>query len=545
MTEPVVPPAALPRNMSLRAFDPHRQDFDCKYEADAVPPIDPEAEAWLQEGLRLTSRDLWPDQRNYPKAVELWQKAADRHHWKAMMNLAGVLIEGDGTEPYVVPQDTERAIRIVEEAMKLGIPAAFDAMGTYHQRGIGVNGDTSRAYAFWELAAYKGSPSAQAFLGRALLAGYDNPKEGIWSNEAVGMKMLECAFSQGNGKAAYELGLEYRAVREDYAKAVFYFHKGVKFGSERCASALSVMFAGAYMEKGGPSADPAREDRYKAFADALYQNPDLRFPNLDKVLPLPPAKLPQWDMSDPRTLIDAAKPLIPAPTVKPTPGSQRTGRAHIPQGHVLPGKPPMSPLERFSQADRSHAPAPPVSEGGVVPYAGYWLPQLSQSVREFQIAWNSRQVPQRYEAGEAFETPDRRSLGEYARFIAVLWHYMGEPVKLPDAAPHVLVARGVVRTTRRPPPPWLLCRGGRPCPRTGIWDAALDKGHALARVFDTDARQAYVEQGQPFPDPREIHLAIQPDELLWMWVDNANQPGPAGTRITLTDLHDEQGRPLA
>ena len=45
----------LPRNMHLKAFDPHRKDFVCKHEADAVPPIDPQAEQWLWEGLAATS----------------------------------------------------------------------------------------------------------------------------------------------------------------------------------------------------------------------------------------------------------------------------------------------------------------------------------------------------------------------------------------------------------------------------------------------------------------------------------------------------------
>ncbi|MGJ7508620.1 DUF6396 domain-containing protein [Variovorax sp. GT1P44] len=315
---PVIPP--LPRNMALKAFEPHRQDFVCKHEADAVPAIDAQAEAWFQEGLHATSRDLWPNQRDYPKAVELWQKAAERKHWKAMMNLAGVLIEGDGTEPYVVPRDTERAIRIVEEAMKLGIPAAFDAMGTYHQQGLGVGGDTSRAYAFWELAADMGSPSAQAFLGYDLSAAYDNPKELFWDNRVVGLKMLECSFAQGSGNGANKLARVYRRDKtpEGWARTIRVLHEGVKFGCEKCASSLAVLFGGAEMTKGGPSPDPGREDRYMAFVDALYQNPDLRFPNLDKVLPLPPAKFSQWDMSKPRTLIDAARQVVPAPAVKPT-----------------------------------------------------------------------------------------------------------------------------------------------------------------------------------------------------------------------------------
>jgi hypothetical protein len=41
----------LPRNMDLKAFEPHRKDFVCKHEADVVPPIDAEAERWHQEAM--------------------------------------------------------------------------------------------------------------------------------------------------------------------------------------------------------------------------------------------------------------------------------------------------------------------------------------------------------------------------------------------------------------------------------------------------------------------------------------------------------------
>ena len=132
----------LPRNQSLKAFDPHRADFVCKHEADAVPPIDPEAEQWFQQGLALTSMTLWPDQRDYKKAAQLWQQAADRKHWKAMLNLASAYVQGEGVE-----RDTEHAVQIVEQAMQLGIPAAYDLMGTYHMNGTGVKQDASRAYA--------------------------------------------------------------------------------------------------------------------------------------------------------------------------------------------------------------------------------------------------------------------------------------------------------------------------------------------------------------------------------------------------------------
>jgi hypothetical protein len=298
---------SLPRNMTLKAFDPHRVDFTCKYEANANPPVTPEAEALFQEGMTATNYELWPDKRDYAKAAALWKRAAAMGHWKAAMNLAGLYEQGLG-----IDQDPEQAVLLIEGLMKLRVPAAFDKMGSYHQRGIGMEADTSRAYAFWQLAADMGSSAAQAYLGSKLDATYDNPSQGFWGNREVGLKILECGFAQGSGDAAYELGMTL-ANREGkspqyYARALHIYHEGVKFGSKDCANALSVNF-GLVKALTGNTIDNARSERYSEVGDALELNPDLRFPNLDEVLPLPPATLPFWD-GKPETLVDAAKAAI-------------------------------------------------------------------------------------------------------------------------------------------------------------------------------------------------------------------------------------------
>ncbi|HYP71205.1 MAG TPA: DUF6396 domain-containing protein, partial [Variovorax sp.] len=364
----------------------------------------------------------------------------------------------------------------------------------------------------------------------------------FWGNRQIALKMLECAFAQGHGQAAYELGATLNVGEKDYARSLAVLHEGVKFGSQESAGYLSSSFRlGSALA--GNAKDPSRADRYHTLANALYFNPDLRFPNLDKVLPLPPAALPKWD-GNKQTLIDAAKQIVPAPAVQPTPGSQRTGRAHIPQGYALPRNPVVPASEWQERFDRLTAQVRPQPDGGTAPFSGYWLAQLTQSVREFQIEWNQRQVPLRYAQGERFDTPERKSLGEYAKVIAVQWHYMGEPLKLADAAPPVEVARGIARMSRLPMP-LVICRGSNLCPRTGIWEPEVEDEHALANVFHDTNRQAYVEKGQPFPDPRDMYLDIEPHEVQWLWADNANGPAAVGKQVTLTDLHDEQGKPLA
>jgi len=502
----------LPRNMALKTFDPHRPSFECKHEASAVPPIDPEAEAWFQEGMRVTSRDLWPNQRDYPKAVELWAKAAERKHWKAMMNLAGVLSEGDGTAPYVVPPDTERAVKIVEEAMGLGIPAAFDTMGTFHQHALGVNGDISRAYAFWELAADKGSPRAQAFLGEKLNATYDNPQEGFWGNRKIGLQMLECSFAQGHGKGAFELGSYLRFSEKNYSRALVVLHEGVKMGSQESARSLGSIFGSGELMEGGPAADPAREERYRLLSDALYRNPELRFPNLDKVLPLPPARLPMWDGKR-ETLLNAAKAVepVPPPLPKPAPNpaSQRTGRAHIPEGFTLP--------------EQAQVEVPAQYETTAAPVGGYWIARLMRHADERHIAWDEAQVPMHYKKNELF---DRSRTGLRPEDGRIQFHYLGDPVAAKAQHDllneHPLVARGLARYGDVPEPP-MLCKGNATCPQTGVWSARVPDDHPMAALFNQWHRQAYVMKGQPFPDPKAQHLDITARAVTWQWWNQTNE----------------------
>ena len=529
MQDPHSTTPVAPRFTKLDAFDPHRKEFVCKHEADANPPPTAEAEALFQQGMAATSHGLWPEDRDYPKAAQLWTQAAQQGHWKAQFNLAGLYLQGMG-----VPQDADKALELTEDLMRKGVPAAWDNMGAYYMGGVGpLQQDATVAYAFWQKAADMGSMAAQAHLGEKLNAGYDDPPS-FWGNEAIGLKMLECAFSQGSGNAAYEIGLtQNRDAKqpEDYSRALAVFHEGVKFGHEKAANSLSVAFDSgrALVDR---RIDVARAERYSVLGDALWHNPDLRFPNLDKVLPLPPADLPYWN-GDKKTLIDAAKALVPAPVIKPTPGSERTGRAHIPDGHVLPANPAPPPIEMVGGGQ-----VIPQYESTLARFTGYWLPQLLEARDAHHLQWDRAQVPQRYARGEAFEQ-NREGLSPHDG--RVMWHYVGVPARRAAQASDPRVAQGVARTTRLPAPRQ-TCTGSATCPRTGVWFGHIKDDLPLAATFNRWDRQAYVRTGQPFPDPRELNLDIAASDVIWLWLDNANQPGESGmVEVTLSDLHDAQG----
>lgn len=515
------PMNSLPRNMNLKAFDPHRAAFTCKYEADANPPIKPEAEMLFQRGMVVTSYELWPAKRDHAKAAELWKQAAVMGHWRATMNLAGLYEQGLG-----VDQDTEQAVLLVEGLMKIGVPAAFDKMGTYHQRGIGLKGDASRAYAFWQLAADMGSSAAQAYLGYKLQGTYDNPGQGFWGNREVALKMLECGFGQGNGDAAYTLALTITgddpSLGEDNARALQIYHEGVKLGCKNCANALSVRFDRATPLTGN-IIDTARSERYSELGDALELNPDLRFPNLEKVLPLPPASLPFWDGKR-ATLIDAAKAVIVKQPTPATPGAGRTGRAHIPQGYVLSGN--LAPPPSENAFDNQGRPWSLKSKQHAY-FTGYWLPQIDVVRGGWQIDWNAAQVPQNFKRGELLPSLAEQIPPGYG---AVSWHYKGLPVQQ-SSSRNAYIAQGIARYVPAPEVP-RSCSGTVLCPQTGIWSARLKKEHEHRAVFHEQWRQAYLGQGQPFPVPTTLHAAgglmVAARDIRWHWCGEANVADASG-----------------
>jgi len=508
----------LPRYTKLPLFDPHRKTFTCVYQAQHVPPIDPQADLWYEQALALNDPNIWFEKRDWTKIQQLYVQAAERNHWKAMLNLASLILSS-----YPIPEhDPEVAIRWVERAMKLGVPDAWDRMGTYHQGGLIKGGDATSAYAFFQKAADMGSPEAMTFLGYKMAGTYDDPEGEFWGNLSVGTAMLECAFAQGDGDAAEKLGYIYARPNTPEAKlrSLRVQHEGVKLGSAECAKSLSVEFNGFDLTNGTNLVghiDKARAERYGKIGDALeFWQGRLKLPNLDKVLPLPPASLPKWDGNE-QTLIDAAKAVTPPP--KPQPQAALQGREHIPQGYGV------LPLAQSPYAVRGDQP---------VPESGYWLALYGPSATaKTQLAFARGKFPERYRAGERFEpspfnwlTPEQ-----------VQWHFVGDARQLPPQREDHLALKVQMSLLRqvslaKSPP---LCNGIDRCPQTGIWEAHIGDDHPLAALYNRGEQQAFVERNQPFPKPHDRFLDIAPEDVQWAYQGspNADTAVPGVQKIAL------------
>ena len=493
----------LPRNQSLLLFNPHVTDFICETEASKVPPIDAQAEDWFLAARALEDPEIFVGDRDYKKIVDLTRQAAERLHWKAMLNLASLYVEGRDPS-----HGNEEAVQLVEKAMLLGIPAAYDRMGTYYANGTGVAGDSTRAYAFWQKAAQMGNPQAMTFLADKLNVGPRSEGAGYWSNIPVATKMLECAFGQGYGPAAFDLHYLYVSPRaasgkingsrnaETKNRALKVLHEGVKFGCEDCANALAIEFGSPFdfSNMMAPYIDKARGERYRMLSNALGFNPNRRFPNLDKILPLPPADLPPWN-GQRKSLLDAAMGISPPPAIpKPSAAS-------------------LLQEPYFLDADYALRPTGLHSDAASAPFSAYWQPAQGQGLT---------QPARLVHAGVAFRHFDVADAAGKSRYGGVTWEQC-LTIRHNHGAVEPRAARGLLREVARPEP-WLSCTCAQACPVSGVWQPWVAPDHPLQGNVNQYWRQVWLTRGAPFPRPRRDWLLDLPDdEVTWHWMDASLQ----------------------
>ncbi|MBJ7312398.1 sel1 repeat family protein [Rugamonas sp. CCM 8940] len=264
--------------------------------------------------LYIEARNVWRSkiawQFTHEEAMRILtdvRKAADLGDWGARALMSHFYLYGLGVleSNHVLDADPDKAVEIARMAAKELQPWGVYDLGVAYEHGYGgAHYDVDLAWAYYLKAAELGSPEAQMTLASAYA------HEGRLNDEET---MVQCAYQQGHGAAAFALGVD-RRVSKKFEDSAKYFQEGVKFGSEDCASALKQLFDTGYWvttaEEDKPAlaalgvrADLERSNRYSIIYDTLKINPDLKLGRLDKVLPLPPAKLPEWSGVD-----DAVEP---------------------------------------------------------------------------------------------------------------------------------------------------------------------------------------------------------------------------------------------
>ncbi|WP_186152259.1 SEL1-like repeat protein [Burkholderia gladioli] len=277
------PVTSLPDMSAVRA----NLAFTCTHQADHLPPLDSQADSLFRYARYLETRE---GAKDFNDVARYYRIAAAYDHYKANQNLQSLLSQGLANSPDAPTETVDLAMQL----MKQGIPSGYYDVGHYLETGYGLKPDAESALHYFRKAADLGNPEAQFYVGDLLLPDDKAPD--------IARQMLACAADQGFGQAASLLGIDQKTGKL-YADAVKTFQKGAQAGDTQATSFLENGFKGPapsdelyYL---GVQGDPERSRRYRQIHEFLRANDgrNPKVPDLDKIVPLPPAKLPPWDGS--------------------------------------------------------------------------------------------------------------------------------------------------------------------------------------------------------------------------------------------------------
>ncbi|MCV0300289.1 tetratricopeptide repeat protein [Pseudomonas aeruginosa] len=263
------------------------KSFVCVNEKDHLPPLDSQADAWYREAAALAKPDTL---RPWGRIVELYSKAVERGHWKAMHNLANLYRTG---WPGGVEKDTQKALDLYQKMIDLKIPQGFYNMGAMIGNRAGVNNPATDGLTFLDKAASLGNPPALTELGKLYIY--------VAKNRELGLAYTQCAASQGYAPANYELGSYYELVEHNFPKAARYYLLAASQGNDDAALFMSGVFdkTSLDVDRMWYSPDEKLHKEYYSIYKKLEADPDLRFPNLMKEHPLPPHPTQGYDADRP------------------------------------------------------------------------------------------------------------------------------------------------------------------------------------------------------------------------------------------------------
>ena len=259
--------------------------FTCTHEAEHLPPLDPQADTLFRYG-RYLQKKAGP--KDFNNIARYYRIAAAYGHYKANHNAQLLISQGLADSPDAPKEAVDLATQLVQHS----IPGGYYDIGHYLEIGYGLKQDPETALRYFRKAADLGNPEAQAYVAEQL-APHDKAP-------AIALQMRRCAADQGYGDAANTLGV-YLQDNYEYAEAVKAFQTGVTAGNSMSASFLRDGFKGPpssnQLDYLALSSDPERSRRYDLIWKFLTGNDgrNPKVPDIDKIVPLPPANLPPWD----------------------------------------------------------------------------------------------------------------------------------------------------------------------------------------------------------------------------------------------------------
>ncbi|WP_353050875.1 MULTISPECIES: DUF6396 domain-containing protein [unclassified Pseudomonas] len=217
----------------------------------------------------------------------LYRIATEHYHYKANINLQNGAMRG-----HFQVRGKEQ-LRLSEQLIGANVATGYLFVAYFLQQGsAGLKQDSEMALRYFRKAADEGNAQAQYNVAEKLAPVRIAPD--------IARQMRRCAAEQGHGKAAVALAVNLQ-TKGNFQEALEVLQMGVAAGDESAAGYLDDGFRGPDpsddLHYFGQQEDLERADRYKKIWRILanYSYADPKVPEINEIVPLPPAKLPPWD----------------------------------------------------------------------------------------------------------------------------------------------------------------------------------------------------------------------------------------------------------
>ena len=275
-------------------------EFTCKKEER--PPLSKETQQLYNYALYHDLHNMWTGDKGddvWNGLARYYRIAAANGDYKANVRLQYLLNTGRINTD--MPQ-TEVHNLNEELAKQLPATAYYNLYG-YLDEGYGVRTEEGGKYAYLRKAADLGSREAQYTVAEMLadIEDSEETQEAFKFRLNLVKQLWACASEQGLGEASINLGISLQSDKK-YSEAVKVFYQGVKNGDAMSASTLRGGFSQQTTKDNrldfldlAPGEERSR--RYDIIWNYLakYDYLQPKVPDLDEIVPLPPAKLPKWD----------------------------------------------------------------------------------------------------------------------------------------------------------------------------------------------------------------------------------------------------------
>jgi hypothetical protein len=328
--------------------------FTCKHET--LPQASADSDVLFQYARWLQKNNQLKQEPSTDVEIErLYRIAAENGHYKSNINLQSGSLRGK------FKLRGHEHLRFSQDLIDANVATGYYFVSLMVRSGIAdLKADMEMSLRYLRKAADEGSAQAQYEIGDALAPSDRAPD--------VARQMRRCAAEQGQGSAALALAVDLQLDKQ-YRDAVEAYQLGVAAGNESSASFLRHGFRGPeptnelyYLAQ---ETDLERADRYdkiwSILADYSYAHP--KVPEINEILPLPPAKLPPWDGK--LQWLEAREANVPPEKPSPELIQRLTQDLKL---DPATGK-PMPGAKGFSQA---HLSARDCRAGTPCPVSGYW-----------------------------------------------------------------------------------------------------------------------------------------------------------------------------